>query len=162
MIDEVPEGRVTIPVLSTWDLIQRVREALDVTRIDPDYEHWRFCMHIVQPGGEGESEFEFLTYRPTENLYPEAIRQYFKERGYFGHPAAFMAWLIDQGPRGYRASFPEDEACYRSGNGRLKAPSFHACEGGITLSLHPLNVILDVGGVYVAFRQVPGPDLGTK
>lgn len=146
-----PAGKLTVPVVSTADLVERVKVTLKATRVDPRYADWRFCEDL-QSGVGGD--FEFLTYRPTEDLSAEDIRQHFRVLGFYGHPAAFMAWLIEQKPQGYRASFPEDGSCTRSDEDRLLAPSFHDCAGGITLSLHPLHVILDRGGEYVAFRQV--------
>lgn len=147
----IPSGKLTLPMVLTADLIERVRLRLKVTRIDPRYTDGSFCDDLRCGIG---GDFEYLTYRPTEDLFAEDIRRYFRVRGFYGHVAAFMGWLVEQTPRGYRACFPEDDSCTRTDEDRLLAPSFHACEGGITLAMHPLHVILDQGGEYVAFRRV--------
>ena len=144
-----PDNIVVVPNLSAAGLVARAKQDLALTYLDDDFAKWNFV------NGEEGKRYERLIWTPGRVVQSADIRTYFRERGFNGNTAAFVAWAASKNPEGYFVSIPdEDDRLWPDPeSGRLYAPRF------IRIATHRKLRLFDVGGwhgpwSFVAFREV--------
>lgn len=151
---------VVVPDLAAVELTALVQRELGLTLLDQGYKRWNYYSDLRgQPipgrGKRFESSIWNPKRKPSEILSSEAIREYFRALGFYGHTGAFIQWMRTCGLQGYHASIPEDDACWRSPSGGLHAPFSYFGNGR-----HELRLGWSGGGwsgswFFVGFREVP-------
>jgi hypothetical protein len=141
---------IRVPDLSGPELIAEVKKALVLTYLNPDYAKCDFLRD------ERGKKYEVMIWKPGREVVPgEEVRVYFKERGFHGNTAAFIAWVTKHVPNGYHATIPEDDRLFCDADGYLCAPSFVRAGGGREFRLYG-DVRNLWGGrwAFVAFREI--------
>ena len=141
---------ITVPDLSGPELIAAAEKALVLTYLDADYAKYEFLRD------ERGKTYEVMVWKPGREVVPgKEVRAYFKERGFHGNAAAFIAWATKHNPNGYHATILEDDRLFRGAGGGLFAPDFVRDDGRRKLSLYygVRNRWLD-GWAFVAFREI--------
>ena len=151
----VIEGRVTIcssiikvPNLSASELLAYARKEIGHLEIDQTFAKWDFIR------GERGKTYEVLTHYFVRGVADGEVLAYFKERGFVGNTAAFVAWVTKHKPRGWHMTVPEmGDRLRRGSEFEPEVPSFNYLDGGYSLFL---NLVEDTGDrdMFVAFREI--------
>ncbi len=151
---------VLVPDLAAVDLTALVKKDLNLTYLDADYARWNYYRDNDGKVIEGRGKkFEAMIYKPelgpNDVAASEAVRAYFRGRGFSGHAGAFTQWRRQNpGLMGYHASVLEDNACWRDSDGRLYVPYSFFDGDDRKLDRDWVGRDWDAGWSFVAFREV--------
>lgn len=148
---EIIENRdlVTVPDLSSGDLIELVKRECKFTNFDEDLAAWDFIRD------ECGKTYEVRVYRPEREVIPaEEIRAYFKMFGFFGNTAVFVAWIAKHNPKGSHASIPEDDSLFQRGDSLCALGFRHHGEDRLSDLDHDVRSRWRGRWSFVAFREV--------
>jgi len=151
---------VLVPDLAAVDLTALAKKDLNPTYLDPDYARCDYYRGVDGQVIKGRGlKFEAMIYKPelgpNDVIGSEAIRAYFRERGFTGHAGAFTQWCRQNpGLTGYHASILEDNACWRSSRGDLCVPSSFFGGGHRKLDQDWTDRAWNDYWSFVAFREV--------
>lgn len=148
-------GLITVPDLSSADLIALAKMRCDLTQVYPDYRQWDMF-----EGADGrvirgrDKTFRVSTWTPSRDVYSRDVREHFKANGFYGHAAAFIAWFINRMPRSpyAYATIPDDNGCYHSSGG-MYAPRLESPGPTRILGLHSYYSCWDAGWTFVGFKE---------
>jgi len=144
------QDRITVPHLSASALVAQAKEKLSLTYCCVDLASWNFITD------ECSKTYEVLTHCFGHNVRSDVVRGFFRERGFGGCTAAFIAWLIEKNPEGCYASIPEDVRLLRVPESRiLIAPYFYRDDTYRKLLLDDIRFDWRGDCVFVAFRELP-------
>jgi len=147
----VSQDRIIVPHLSAPALIAQAKEKLILIYCNSNLKTWKFGTP------DRATTYEVHTWPPDRTVTSEEVRAYFRERGFIGNTAAFIAWVTQQNPAdGYYTSIPEDDQLWRGPESRvLCAPCFDRGGSYRGLGLRGVRRSWYKGWVFVAFRELP-------
>lgn len=109
---------ITVPDLTTEQLLDQADQALKLTYLTADFETWDFVRF------ERGKIYEVLVWTPGREVMTYEVQQYFESLKADGNTAAFVAWVAKADPEGRHASIPLNYSrLFRSGK-CLYAPTF--------------------------------------
>ncbi len=156
------QGIVVVPDLNAASLEEFVghrRYPYSPTRLQHSVGgSWDYFTGIDgrQISGRGKRfRYLILKDRMKTRMFSESVREYFQEKGYYGHTAAFLVWLTWCGVQTRCATIPEDNACYSVLGNRLLAPYASGSSEGHFVCYHDISMSWDEDFTFVAFRELP-------
>jgi len=104
--------------------------------------------------------YEVKIWSPGHYVSADEVRVHFKNQGFVGNTAAFIAWVIKHRPVSLHYTVPE--TVLNGEEGRSYAPFCYQCKpcewiegpGAYDLGLSPVLNELRGHGVFIAFREV--------
>lgn len=139
--------------LTTRELIQHAQEQLGSAHIASAFFTWDFVRD------EGGKIYEVQVCQPNREVVPATELPGNFKNGFAGNTAAFIAWVIQNNPKGCHASIPEEDRllprCIK-GKVELAAPSYaHVgnTRGELRLSMDTRRK-WGQSWSYVAFREI--------
>jgi len=150
------KNQITVPQLASLDLLKHaIQQARLTRRVDDSFKAWNF---ITDECGK---TFEVLTHAFTHSrVSREDIRKHFREKGFSGNTAAFIAWLCGpKSPCGSYMCIPDEDRLPRKSKfGSWVAPSFFQDEKrkNRILGFEQIGDPDYFGGqtIFVAFREI--------
>lgn len=140
---------VIVPILSCADLVAHMRRLVEPAYLNPEIADWDFIQD------EQGKQYEVLTHRFNRDVSSDEVRAFFKEKGFEGNTAAFIAWIAEHKPQVYSVSIPEDDRLFRdSTSGDLYTPYFNWDNGYCGLNLNTVEGDWGDDCMFVAFRVV--------
>lgn len=137
---------VTVPDMSSADLIRHATQTLQGVSIDWEFESWDF----LKDEDRGMS-FEVRTHAFGRRVWTAEVCKHFLRGGYEGNTAAFIAYVIDRRPRGWITSLSvKMSRLYRDRSEHtFKAPCFK----GVDLFLASVNDHWSSEWTFASFRR---------
>jgi hypothetical protein len=146
---------IEVPDIDAMDLTALTKSHCGLAYLDRDYAKWDFHRGIDGNPISGRGKrFEVMTWEPKRNVKSDEVRAYFKDRGFYGHTGAFIAFIKERKPKGCHASIPEDNGCWRSSDGRLYVPYSNFNDSDRGLGQGWLGCDWVSAWVFVAFREL--------
>ncbi len=88
---------IIVPDVTSFQLLGRIMPRISNVEIDPDFDEWDFI------GETRGKTFEVIIWKPNTHTTPRTVLPQ-ECNGYEAMTAPFLAWLIENQPKGWYAS----------------------------------------------------------
>lgn len=145
---------ITVPHVTSVELIDQAQEKLGLTYLDKAFGKWDFIRD------ELGNVYQVGIWTPRRSVRPSLeVRSHF-QHGFVGNTTAFVVWATKFRPEGWYASIPEDDKLFRGGGGLFEddadlcAPYFYLDHELCGLGMGCATERWGDGCTFVAFRKV--------
>lgn len=142
---------IRVPALSATEIISAAKRKFDLRRDPPHLADWNFMRD------EAGRTYEVLTHNFGRDVTCREVQSFFREKGFSGNTAAFVAWLTERTPFGAFATIPDEDRLFRIPDTNLLfAPTFDRKRDSRLIWLNTRFVASAWYGhwVFVAFRAI--------
>ena len=167
MEQTVSDEVIEVPDLSATDLVLLASQTVPFSYPTGDrLAGWNFYQDRKGNVDRGGKRYRVSILASERKIPTDAVRTYFRERGFTGNTAAFIALVMKRKPIGWWASIPEDDGVLCSVSFPFKEPILqvpclndgHHYPGlglqRIVDSVCPSGYIWPAGWIFAAFREV--------